>query len=153
MAAFVTGIAPTQDVSKLESMLGGIAGIDREKFIAITNEEPTEEHEESFIDFIHVNQFDERYEGSLPADSHIYEGDDSSNVPGITRSEPSMHGFLSHPHFVRHVGNLPIPEDEVDNYNDAIDDGRAVIAYPADGNGTQIEAAFRTAGLAHVKTF
>jgi hypothetical protein len=153
VAAFVTGIAPTQDVGKLESMLGGISGIDREKFVVITSEEATEEHEESFIDFVHVNPEDDMYEGNLPADTHIFEGDDSSNVPGITRSEPSMQGYLSHPHFVRHVGNLPIPDDEAENYNDAIDAGRSIVAYPADGNSAQIEAAFRSAGLAHVKTF
>jgi hypothetical protein len=54
---------------------------------------------------------------------------------------------------IQHVGNLPIPDDEADNYNDAIDNGRTVIAYPVDGNTATIEAAFRAAGLAHVKTF
>lgn len=142
MAAFVTGIAPTQDVAELEKLLGGLSGLDRSKFVVITSEDQSDEHDDSFLEFVHAS-----------GDDRQFLGDDSSNVPGISRSTPTLGGYLSHPHFIRRVGNLPIPDDEADNYNDAIDEGRTLVAYPADGNASQVETAFKSAGLAHVKTF
>ncbi len=141
MAAFVTGIAPTRDVETLEKTLDGISGIDRSKFIVLTSADRDDDHDDSFINFVHAG-----------GDDNMITGDPGTRVPGIGIASESL-GYLSHPHFIQRVGNLPIPEDEADNYNDAIDEGRAVVAYPADGNGAAIEAAFRSAGLAHVKTF
>jgi hypothetical protein len=139
VGAFVTGIASTLDVDVLEKTLGGMSGLDRTKFVVITTDEPSEDHDDSFINFVHAT-----------GDDNMYLGDEGMLVPGL---ETSNLGYLGHPHFVRHVGVLPIPDDEVDNYNDAIDSGRAVVAYPADGNGAAVEAAFKSGGLAHVKTF
>lgn len=140
MAAFVTGIAPTQEVSELETMLGKMSGLDRSKFVVITSAERTDDYDDSFINFAHAG-----------GDDRQFEGDGSSRVPGI--SDSSALGYLGHHNVVQHVGTLPIPGDEADNYNDAIDEGRSVVAYPVDGDAGAVEAAFKSAGLAHVKTF
>ncbi|HTU69743.1 MAG TPA: hypothetical protein VMF11_05430 [Candidatus Baltobacteraceae bacterium] len=140
MPAFVTGIAPTQDVGELEKLLGGIAGVDRSKFVVITSAEPSDEHDDSFLQFAHVDD-----------DALILDGG-GTRVPDLETHTTSL-GYLGHPHVVHHVGTLPIPDDEADNYNDAIENGRTVVAYPVDGNASGVETAFHGAGLAHVKTF
>ena len=140
MAAFVTGIAQTQDVDELERLLGAIPGVDHSKAVVITAADRTDEHDESFINFVHATT----------GGAEIIEGSGGTGVPGINGSDL---GHLSHPHVVQHVGSLPIPEDEADNYNDAIDNGRSVIAYAIDGDTSSTEAAFKSAGLAHVKSF
>jgi hypothetical protein len=142
VAAFVTGIAPTQNVNELETLLSGMSGLDRSKFVVITKASREEDdYDDSFINFTHVG-----------GDDHQLEGDGSSHVPGINPSTPGL-GYLGHRNVVQHVGTLPIPDDEADNYNDAIDDGRSVVAYPAEGDAATIDAAFKTAGLKHVKIF
>lgn len=141
MAAFVTGIAQTQDVNDLEKLLGSIAGLDRAKFVVITKCDRTDEHDDSFIQFVHAAQ----------SDQYILSGGGTA-VPDIDTPTTQL-GYLGHPHVVQHCGNLPIPEDEADNYNDAIDNGRTVIAYPVDGDAATAQTAFHNAGLAHVKTF
>ena len=141
MAAFVTGIAPTQNVDELEKILGSVTGADRSKFVVLTSAERTDEHDDSFINFVHATT----------GGDEIIEGGGGTGVPGINSG--SGLGYLAHPHVIQHVGALPIPEDEADNYNDAIDNGRTVVAYPADGDASAAEAAFKAAGLLHVKTF
>lgn len=145
MAAFVTGIAQTQDVDELEKLLGGIAGVDHDKFVVITKCERTDEHDDSFLEFAHAAEV----EGT---NNLILDGG-GTGVPDINRPGTIQLGYLGHPHVVQHCGNLPIPEDEADNYNDAIDNGRSVVAYPVDGDPAAVQTAFHNAGLAHVKTF
>jgi hypothetical protein len=141
VAAFVIGIASSQDVDVLEKMLGSLNALDRSKFVVITTDEPSEDHDDSFINFVHTE-----------GDDRQITGDGGMRVPGLELGAAGL-GYLSHPHFVRHVGTLPIPDDEADNYNDAIEAGRSVVAYPADGDSAQVEAALKSCGLAHVKTF
>ena len=141
MPAYVTGIAQTQDIAELEKILGGIPGIDRAKFVVITSADRTDEHDDSFINFVHATTGGE----------DIITGGGGTGVPGINDDDGL--GYLAHPHVIQHVGNLPIPEDEADNYNDAIDNGRSVIAVAIEGDTASTEAAFKAAGLAHVKKF
>ena len=141
MAAFVTGIAPSQDVDDLEKMLSSMTGLEHSKFVVITKADRTDEHDDSFLNFVHAASQD-----------HLLINDPGTSVPGINPSTP-LNDYLSHPHVVQHVGTLPIPDDEADNYNDAIDNGRTVVAYPVDVDPAAVTAAFRSAGLLHVKTF
>jgi hypothetical protein len=53
-----------------------------------------------------------------------------------------------------YLSGVAIADDEVDNYNEAIDEGRAVAVYTsADGDATAAEAAFKAAGLKNVRVF
>jgi hypothetical protein len=146
VAAYVTGIAQTQDVNEIETLLGSMTGLDHSKFVVITKCERTDEHDDSFIQFIHAVYDTEG------ANHLIYSGG-GTEVPEISEPGTIQLGYLGHPHVVQHVGNLPIPEDEADNYNDAIDNGRTVVAYPVDGDAASVQTAMHNAGLAHVKKF
>jgi hypothetical protein len=146
VAAFVTGIAQTQDVTEIEKVLGSMTGLDHSKFVVITKCERTDEHDDSFITFIHA------VADAEGANRLIYSGG-GTEVPQIDEPGTIQLGYLGHPHVIQHCGNLPIPEDEADNYNDAIDNGRTVVAYPVDGDAASVQTAMHNAGLAHVKTF
>ena len=53
-----------------------------------------------------------------------------------------------------YLGAFPVPDDEVQNFNDAIDDGRAVILYPDAGtDADKVAAAFHAAGLRNVRSY
>ncbi|MDP9025448.1 MAG: hypothetical protein M3N13_08750 [Candidatus Eremiobacteraeota bacterium] len=156
MTCYVTGIAATSDVSQLETLLGGMSGVDRSKLSVITLSDETEEHESSFLNFIHAGgaYIDTDVQGSLAGtDTAIITGSGGTGVPQMDTSSTRL-GYLSASHIAHHLGALPIPEDEVGNYNDALDNGSAVIAYDCIGGDFAVaEAAFRSAGVKHVKVF
>ncbi len=155
MACFVTGIAPTQNIAELESMLGAISGIDTSKLTVITKADRSYEHDSSFLNFFHAGgpTIDGDASGQMIDGTAIMTGGGGTGVPGIGSSTASLSN-LAKPKAAQHVGNLPIPEDEADNYNDAIEDGRCVVAYECDGTqAAAIEEAFRGAGLRKVKSF
>jgi hypothetical protein len=53
-----------------------------------------------------------------------------------------------------YLAGLAIPDDEAGNFNEAIEAGRAVIAYPdAGADADKIAAAFRAAGLRNVRLY
>jgi hypothetical protein len=146
VAAFVTGIALTQNVDEIEKLLGAIGGLDSSKFVVITKCERTDEHDDSFIEFVHAVSETEGVNA-------LNLGDTGTGVPQIREPGTIQLGYLGHPHVIYHIGNLPIPQDEAENYNDAIDNGRTVVAYPVDGDAASVQTAMHNAGLAHVKTF
>ena len=158
MACFITGITPTSDIGKLEEMLGGLGDVDRTKLTIITPAKESEAHESSFLNFIHPAEG-----GAVDAGGHggvaggrtqIMTGFGGTGVPGIA-SGPSGGAFIGAPQVIRQLGTLPIPGDEVGNYNDALRDGRSVVAYECSDadHRADLEAAFRQAGVRHVKTF
>jgi hypothetical protein len=156
VATFVTGIVPTQNISELESTLGTVEGVDRSKLTVITKAERSYEHDSSFLNFVHAGgaQIDSDVVGRLAGGGGSPAiGTDGTGVPGIGASSSSL-GLLGSPKVAQTVGTLPIPPDEADNYNDALEDGRCVIAYEADpALASTVETAFRNAGVRKVKTF
>ena len=53
-----------------------------------------------------------------------------------------------------YLSGVAIADDEVDNYNEAIEEGRAVAVYSAAGGDmTAAEAAFKAAGHKNVRSF
>lgn len=153
---FVTGIAPTQDIAELERMLGSVPNLDQANLSVITKVDRSDRHDRSFLNFIHAGgpRLDAEVVGGHLADTGLMiTGSGGTGVPGIGADSNSL-GFLGHPYVVQQVGSLPIPEDEADNYNDALEEGRCVVAYKS-GNGdcANFVGAFKTAGLKHVKTF
>lgn len=154
--SFVTGIAPTQDIAELERLLGDIPGVDRSRLSVLTTADRSDRHDRSFIRFIHLGglELDAEVVGDSLLDSNaMITSSGGTGVPGISASGRSI-GYLGNPHVEQHVGVLPIPEDEADNYNDALDDGRCVVAYKCgDANCAALETAFASAGLAKVKLF
>jgi hypothetical protein len=156
MACYVTGIAPSSDIAQLETVAKAIAGIDQEKLTILTKSDRTYEHESSFLNFIHTTQpyVDSDAVGSLMANKDsLMTGGTGTSVPGIGGGHTALTSSTND-RSPQHVGSLPIPEDEADNYNDAIEDGRAVLAYACDpSQQAALEDAFRKAGVNKVKTF
>ena len=56
--------------------------------------------------------------------------------------------------FQRCAFGFAIPPDEVDNFDQAVADGRAVVLYPDAGADAQaVVTAFRAAGLRNVRSY
>jgi hypothetical protein len=153
----VVGIAPTAEPAELERVLSADP-YKPERLAVMTKDAPTPDHEESALRFIHVHvglpheTTDVDHE-TIIGDEAILTDAGGVNVPNIS-ADTRYIGFFAHPEVVDHLSGYPIPADEVENYNEAIEDGRTVVLYKADPSecGT-VEKQFKDAGLKHVKSF
>jgi hypothetical protein len=78
-----------------------------------------------------------------------------SGIPGVT-SAPRVGGAdaLSGDSLWDRLADLAIPDDEIENYAEALEAGRSIIAYYGDSRTVaKIEGLFSSAGLTKVKTF
>jgi hypothetical protein len=86
-------------------------------------------------------------------------GGQGTGVPGITSASPIGGGgsrYFRNEALSDRLGDLEIPDDQVDNYVDALQAGRSVVGYFAKPeNVAQVETIFRSpdAGLVRIKTF
>jgi hypothetical protein len=79
-----------------------------------------------------------------------------TGVPGLTSGNTSgaNQTYFRDESLVERLGDFEIPDDEIQNYVDALAAGRSVVAFFAkDESIEQVEAIFRAAGLARVKRF
>jgi hypothetical protein len=81
-----------------------------------------------------------------------------TGVPGITSGVPTAGGYGSQ--YFRNetlsdrLGDLEIPDDELDNYIEALQAGRSIVAYFAKPETLdKVTELFRNGGLLKVKTF
>jgi rhodanese-related sulfurtransferase len=80
-----------------------------------------------------------------------------TGVPGLTSSTPGALGaprapLPAHERLRERLGELEIPDDEIENYLDALEAGRSVVGYAAAGETAErVAAALRAAGVANVK--
>ena len=143
MGLVVTGISQNGDIAALEAALKG-AGLP--------------------LDSIQLIGPDDSTQGSASRSGVLGQGGlmtgagQGTGVPGITSGGPTAGGFGTS--FFRNetlsdrLGDLEIPDDQVQNYIDALQAGRSVVAYFAKPDTlAAVEAAFRASGLARVKTF
>ena len=84
-------------------------------------------------------------------------GGQGTGVPGITSASPSMGGstrYFRNEALGDRLGDLEIPDDELDNYIEALQAGRSVVAYFAKPESlAQVETIFRASDLLKIKTF
>jgi hypothetical protein len=74
-----------------------------------------------------------------------------TGVPGLTNVEP---GISAGDSLWDMLADLNIPDDELENYVDALEAGRTIVAYHATSrNVAAVEGLFRANGMATVKTF
>lgn len=154
----VTGISQTSQPEHLEQSLCNQEPVDCDKLAVITKDSPTPAHDDSGIHFIHIHvdmphQTSDTDSGVVTGEESILTDAGGVNVPNISQDTRFV-GFFAHPHVVDHLYGWPIPEDEIENYNDAIDAGRSVVTYKAKPTeAPAVEQAFKDAGLKNVKTF
>jgi hypothetical protein len=122
----------------------------------ITKDEPTDVHHESVLTFMHVGQ----EHATSDLDHEVITGGEAiltnisePQVPNIS-ADMRYIGFFAEPHIIDHLAEYAIPQDQVQNYNDAIEAGRSVVVYKAEPTeAPEIEQTFKDAGLKNVKTF
>lgn len=80
--------------------------------------------------------------------------DDASGTGVPMGRSATLESFNSPEAIANYLPGLDIPEDEAENFNEAIEAGRAVIAYPnAGADEEKIAAAFKAAGLLNVRSY
>lgn len=151
----VAGIAQSSNPGQLEDMLCSTQSVNCDKLAVITKDAPTTEHEDSMVSFMHVGQSHTTTDAPhdvITGSTGILTSLDPQ-VPNIS-SDNRYIGFFAEPHIIDHLSDWPIPQDQVQNYNDAIESGRSVVTYKAQPDeAPAIEQTFRDAGLRNVKTF
>jgi hypothetical protein len=152
----VTGISQSSDPAQLESTLCNQEAVDCDKLAVITKDSPTDMHHESMLTFLHVGNAhptsDVQHDVITGGESILTNFGDPQ-VPNIS-SDTRYVGFFAEPHIIDHLADYAIPEDQVQNYNDAIEAGRSVVLYKAEpAEAAGVEQSFKDAGLKNVKTF
>jgi len=151
----VAGIEQSSNPGQLEDALCSTTNVNCDKLAVITKDAPSTDHEESIVTFMHVGQGHTTTDTAhdvITGSTGILTSMDP-NVPNIS-SDNRYIGFFAEPHIIDHLADWPIPEDQVQNYNDAIEAGRSVVTYKASGDEAPgVEQTFRDAGLRNVKTF
>ncbi|MFN2461539.1 MAG: hypothetical protein ABR591_12775 [Candidatus Velthaea sp.] len=134
MGLVVTGISQDGDIKALETALKD-AGLPLDPIQLISGEDSTEG--------IARRQMGPR----------LMTGDHAGYVPGINNAGRGLSYFRNETLSDR-LGDLSIPDSEVENYVGALEAGRSVVAYYAKPDTlNRVEEVFRGAGLAKVKTF
>lgn len=148
MGLTVTGISQNHDIKALEKELQA-AGFTLDAIQIVS----PGDSDQNLVDVA----------GSVKIDANLDIGNhQGTGVPGITShgSQLGVRGGGSSSYFRNEelwdrLGDFEIPDDEVDNYIEAIEAGRSVVAYFAgkSENVPKLEQLFRASGLAKVKTF
>lgn len=150
----VVGIFPGSDGSAIESALSA-QQIDLSKVKVLRSASAsTEADDESELDFVDVA---ESMEGNSLSDDMTkglgIMGDSGGTSVPMGR-DASLSQFTSRSTARNYLAGLAVPGDEAENFNDAIEAGRAVIAYPDAGtDAATVANAFRAAGLRNVRTY
>ena len=150
----VTGISPETEPKKIEDALCARQPVDCSR-VHLIKGAPAEEHTASILQSIHSSEYAQTSDVShdvIRDDTAITTEAGGVNVPGIS-SDSRYVGFFAQPHIVDHWADW-ISEDQIQNYNDAIAAGRAVVTYEAEpSEAPQVEQALKDAGIKNVKTF
>ena len=150
----VVGIFPGSDPTAIESALSS-QQIDLTKVKVVLRSADAAAAEESIIDFMDVGEAMEHnsFTDDMTKGKGIMGDSGGTSVPGVSGRGPSLGAFMHSAHR-SYLTAFPIPFDEVDNFNGAIEEGRAVVAYPNAGDAANsVAAAFRSAGLRNVRTY
>ncbi|HVS45277.1 MAG TPA: hypothetical protein VMS32_01280 [Verrucomicrobiae bacterium] len=153
--ALVTGILATCDPQEIQQALAA-QNIDASTVRVVTKAAPSQEHTDSIIDFVFVAQSMESndFSDDMTHGTGMMSDSGGTNVPGIGGRSASL-SSLSGGRTDRfdYLGGFAIPSDQIENYNDAIGDGRCVVLCQTDGDAAKIADSFRAAGLRNVRTF
>jgi hypothetical protein len=136
MALVVTGLSQDGDVHALHQALAD-AGLPTDPLQVIGPDESTQG----------VSR------GLATSGGDILTSDLGMRVPGIN-SPPGHSAFFRNETLPDRLGDLEIPDGEVDNYVEALERGRSVVAYFAHlDNVDKVEQIFRSVNLTNVRRF
>lgn len=85
-----------------------------------------------------------------------------TGVPGLTGSSPGITtssraggvGLPAGDSLWDRLADLAIPDDEIENYAEALEAGRTIVGFHGDSrNVSKVEGLFASAGLTKIKTF
>jgi hypothetical protein len=149
----VIGIFPGSDAKAIENALSA-QQVDLTKIKVIGGR--AEDPDDTKLEFVDV--IEDMESNSLSDDMTKGVGvwdETGTDVPGIGGRQATVDSFSQREsEHARYFADFPIPSDEVDNFSDAVADGRAVILYPGAGADAQaIADAFRAAGLRNVRAY
>lgn len=149
----VIGIFPDLDAKALEDALTA-QQIDTSKIKVVSG--GMEEADESGLHFIDVLVDEDS--NSLADDMTRGTGilaDSGTSVPGLTSAPARLDSIEAREDDTEHyLADYPVPDDEVENFDEAIAEGRAVVLYQDPGADAQkIAAAFKAAGLHNVRAY
>jgi hypothetical protein len=152
-AGLVVGIFPGSDPKALESALSA-QQLDLSK-MKVVSSLPSDD-ESSQLEFVDV--IEDMESNSLSDDMTQGVGvwdETGTNVPGLGGKQQTLDNFRHSDSPTRqYFSGFQIPDDEVDNFGDAVAEGRAVVLYPDAGAGAPtIAAAFKAAGLRNVRSY
>ena len=144
MPFVVTGISQNGDTAALEAALKA-AGLSLDAFEVLSQEDDAAPVAAAgFVDTSLLT-------GGLETGTGV-PGLTGSGVPGLAGSSHAG-GDLGDSLWDR-LADLAIPDDEVENYAEALESGRSIVAYHGDSRSVKkVEDLFTSAGLSKVKTF
>jgi hypothetical protein len=149
----IVGIFPQSDPKALESALAA-QKIDLSKVKVVSGS--AGDTDSSALEFVDVV---EDMEGNSLSDDMtrgmgIMGDSGGTGVPGIGGRQATLDSFSHHGATSRYFSGFAIPPDEVDNFDQAVAEGRAVVLYPNAGADAQaVATAFRAAGLRNVRSY
>jgi hypothetical protein len=145
----VTGIAQNEDTKPVETALRA-AGLSLEGLVVFCAGEAREERAETGVRYI--------YSGSESIRNILGTGSIGilslgPEVPGIS-TESAPPEYFRDETMTDELSDLDIPDSELDNYVEAIEAGRCLVAYYAERSTVDTAAgAFRQSGIANVRVF
>ena len=144
MPFVVTGISQNGDTAALEAALKA-AGLPLDPFeVLVPDDDAAPVAATGFVDTSLLT-------GGLETGTGV-PGLTGSGVPGITGAARPDAGLADS--LWDRLADLSIPDDEVENYAEALEAGRSIVAYHADSKTvSKIEGLFASNGLMKVKTF
>ena len=136
MALVVTGLSQAGDISALRAALVA-AGLPTDALQVISPDESATSVARGVIG------------------SKLYTHEGGTGVPGLNNNHNRMGtSFFRGETMPDRLGDLEIPDSEIDNYVEALGRGRSVIAYFAHADTVdRIESLFREASLANVRRY
>lgn len=155
-SGLVVGIFSGTDPKALESALAA-QQIDLSKVKVVSTAVTDDEDEGSQLEFVDV--IADMQDNSLADDMTRGLGvwdETGTGVPGIGGGRQATLGQFQHRDDPtrRYLAGYAIPSDEVDNFGDAVAEGRAVVLYSEAGPDVQtVAAAFKAAGLRNVRAY
>ena len=150
----VVGIFPESDAKALESALSA-QHLDLSKVKVVSGKPGAAESSQlEFVDVM-ADMEDNSFSDDMTKGLGIMGDSGGTSVPGISSPSATLGSFTSQGGgSKRYFAGFPIPDDEIDNFGDAVAEGRTVVLYTdAGAQAEAIAAAFKAAGLRNVRAY